>query len=283
MTDVIKIMKHLLPSWLFRYLQILFYSFKNELLYLETHLTDHCNLNCRSCRHFSSISKEKFRELESFERDMKQMAIIFSNIRVIRLMGGEPLLHPRVAEFMTVTRNAFPRGEIHLVTNGMLLGCMRDEFWRACCSTRTIIDVTLYPIAIDLVRIRELSVKHGVELIVSPLASSFHKYHMNRNGNSDSRETFNACREEAYCPFLDSDNGRLYICAVAASADIYSGYFHENIQRSENDSISIYGQVTPRQILRFLNSPAPFCRYCTTRKTLFQWTRSSFAQEEWFD
>lgn len=284
MTILIDLLRRYLAPKYIKYLQVFYYKFKNELIYLETHITNHCNLNCRSCRHFSPISNESFRDLDSFIRDMKRMRELFSNIRIIRLMGGEPLLHPCVTDFLTTTREAFPKAEIHLVTNGILLAKMNEQFWTSCASSKIILDVTRYPIHIDLVKIRELSNTYGVMLSESPLATKFHHYHMNRKGDSNAKETFNACRRESYCPFLDSDRGRLHICAISASAGIYSDYFKDNqLITSDSDSISIHGDTTSKDIFRFLSSSIPFCRYCTTKKTLFDWTRSSLVKEEWFD
>ena len=86
------------------------------LRYVETHLTDDCNLNCRGCGHCAPIAETWFADGSSFRRDMDRLARLFSNIAVIRLMGGEPLLHPDAAWFFRVTRQAFPRAEIALVT-----------------------------------------------------------------------------------------------------------------------------------------------------------------------
>ena len=40
---------------------------------LEVHLTDHCNLNCKGCSHFSNISDEFFLDKNDFERDLKEL------------------------------------------------------------------------------------------------------------------------------------------------------------------------------------------------------------------
>ena len=42
-------------------------------------------------------------------------------------MGGEPLLHPQVVDFCETTRALFPKSEIVLVSNGILLSKLTDE------------------------------------------------------------------------------------------------------------------------------------------------------------
>lgn len=276
-------LKLLLPSKTFLYLKVFYYSLKNELTYLETHITNHCNLNCSACRHFSPLSGESFRDLNLFKKDMERMQELFSNVRVIRLMGGEPLLHPNVSDFLTITRKAFPRAEIHLATNGILLSKMNIGFWKSCSSAKIILDVTRYLKGSDFSRIRQVTLEYGVTMNESPLVTKFHKYHMNREGNSNIEKTFNACRNQSYCPFLDSDKGRLYTCAVSATASIYSEHFQDKLNTSDRDYISIYGNLTSRDIFKFLSSSVPFCRYCTTKKTLFDWSLSRLTKEEWFD
>lgn len=42
---------------------------KPTLPYIEMHLVDHCNLNCRSCSHYSPVSPERFASPEEADRD----------------------------------------------------------------------------------------------------------------------------------------------------------------------------------------------------------------------
>jgi molybdenum cofactor biosynthesis enzyme MoaA len=101
---------------------------KPQLGYLEANLVDHCNLNCRRCSHFAPLAEPHFVAPDDFERDMRRLSALFRNIRVIRLMGGEPLLHPEAERFLSIARTAFPLARIHLVTNGLLLDELREAF-----------------------------------------------------------------------------------------------------------------------------------------------------------
>ena len=68
---------------------------KPRIPYLETHLCDHCNLNCKSCSHFCPLVTEPtFTDLEQYTKDIRVLSKKLA-IRTIRLMGGEPLLHPQ--------------------------------------------------------------------------------------------------------------------------------------------------------------------------------------------
>ena len=93
-----------------------------DLLYLETHVADTCNLKCRGCMHFSNIAvKANSPDLEDFDRDFARLSHLFTNIFIIRLMGGEPLLNPRLKEYMRIVRHYFPAAEIRIVSNALLV------------------------------------------------------------------------------------------------------------------------------------------------------------------
>ncbi len=92
-----------------------------QLARLEVDIVDHCNLNCRACGKLSNIANEKYLDIEVFRHDLKRLKELYSNIKLFRLMGGEPLLHPKVSEFVKAARHYFPNASIRVVTNGLLL------------------------------------------------------------------------------------------------------------------------------------------------------------------
>ncbi|MDR1523474.1 MAG: 4Fe-4S cluster-binding domain-containing protein [Endomicrobium sp.] len=73
---------------------------KRKTLKFEVHITDHCNLNCKSCSHFSPLSKEYYLDLAQFKNDCQRLALL-SNGKVedVNFLGGEPLLHSNLCEF----------------------------------------------------------------------------------------------------------------------------------------------------------------------------------------
>lgn len=118
---------------------------KPALSYLEVHLVDHCNLNCKGCDHFCPIADKWFADSNSYARDLQQIRKLFSRIYQICLLGGEPLLHPKIADFLFITRSCFPKADIRIMTNGILLDSMPDSFWDACRETHTWIIFDVYP------------------------------------------------------------------------------------------------------------------------------------------
>ena len=131
---------------------------------LVVHLTDHCNLNCKGCTHFSNIAKPAFADPGRFADEFERLSGIFSQINEIYLLGGEPLLHPRVTEFLEIARRYFPRSQIKLMSNGVLVPRMSEEFWRAMHDNRILLVCDLYPIGLKVEEIEALVERHAVEL-----------------------------------------------------------------------------------------------------------------------
>ena len=81
---------------------------KPYLDYFEYHISDHCNLKCRGCGHYSNIAIPRFGDLEKYIKDLERLKELFWGIKTIRLMGGEPLLNNKLSDFMFYTRDFFP-------------------------------------------------------------------------------------------------------------------------------------------------------------------------------
>ncbi len=250
---------------------------KPTLSYVELHLTDHCNLNCRGCGHFSPIAQPWFADITTHDNDMKQLAKLFSNINDIRLMGGEPLLHPMVTSFFASTRKHFPHSAIHLVTNGLLLRETTDDFWASCREHRIIIDLTVYPPTVrDMNDMLEKAVQNSIK-IRSFTVTKFIA-HKNLPGDSDPVKAMTICRSRYYCPFLR--NGRLYICSNPALAHYFNQCFGTEIP--DAGYVDIYSQnLAGEKCIELLNQPSPACRFCSYDFPQFDWQRSQRGREEW--
>ena len=136
------------------------------LTYFEIHLVEHCNLKCQSCDNFSPLAKPEFITVKSFDAQMKQMASLANNqITKIRLLGGEPLLHPRLNSLLTKARTHFPNAQLLLTTNAILLNDMPKDFWTTCHDNNITIEVTYYPIKIDRAGYTKLSKEYDVKII----------------------------------------------------------------------------------------------------------------------
>lgn len=254
-------------------------------LQFETHLVEHCDLNCQMCTHFSPLARPQFTEIESFSRDMRRLQELFCNaVSYIMLLGGEPLLHPRVAEFLEITRKYFPYAEVILYTNGLKIPQMNADFWESCKKNNITITLTRYPISFDYGRVDKLMKEYGVTYQYCntpgrPKKSSH--YPLDLRGMQEPRRGFLACNMANRCIFLR--DGRLYTCVLIPNIQHFNKYFHQNLEVSPLDSIDIYQANSGVEIMRFLASPPPFCRYCDIprRTILHEWAHSNKDIHEW--
>jgi hypothetical protein len=250
---------------------------KPQLGYLETHLVDHCNLNCRRCSHFAPLAAPYFAVPEQFERDMCRLGELFRNIRVIRLMGGEPLLHPGIEYFFAATRKWFPEARLHLVTNGILLDKMADSFWNSCRQYRVIIDLTVYPpVRAFLEGIRQRCKSEQVVLRESP--NSAFCVRMVLEGGSPQWVAFSNCRNMFYCPVLK--DGRLYVCATSAYIGVFNSRYNKALPQDQGIALNT-PSISGRFILRALNRAVELCRFCSLETRIVPWSNGSPEMADW--
>jgi hypothetical protein len=246
---------------------------------LETHLADHCNLNCKGCSHFSPlVGGEVFTDIKIFKRDMARLRQLFDNIYEIRLMGGEPLLHPELLSFFDVTRQTFPRARIALFTNGIRLLNMDEMFWDNCAQNQILVKLSYYPIDLKINEIKRKAKEKHVRVKTPPQIKSFFK-HLNISGDSDPNASFRNCRMMFKTPQLR--DGKLYPCFFPAYAHFFSAYFNESIYATEKDSIDMFGEVHSAEILKFMDHQIPMCRWCLTRRRYEEWGLSARDIHEW--
>jgi hypothetical protein len=87
---------------------------------LEIHLVHGCNLSCESCSHYSNQGHDGIVSLEDAGAWMRLWNRRLQP-RTFSLLGGEPTLHPQLAEFVALSRRHWPDAHLQVVTNGFLL------------------------------------------------------------------------------------------------------------------------------------------------------------------
>lgn len=252
----------------------------------EVLLTSHCNLNCAGCDHFCPLAEPWFADCDETERDLARMKELFGGgVKDVRLLGGEPLLHPRLTDMFRLARKYFPKSEVALITNGILLDKQDDAFWKACADNDVVIRPTIYPGVVDFEPAKAKALEFGVRW--SWFAESdqgdmlFHKYRFDPDGQQNPRKSFVLCDHANNCLILKQ--GKIFGCTFAATAEHFNKYFGKNMETRPDDYIDIYEAQSAKEILRFAAEPVPFCRHCRTDCTVrnLEWKRSSRKIEEW--
>jgi hypothetical protein len=257
-----------------------------ELFYFETHIADHCNLDCWGCNHFSPLSDKWFADLNTFAKDLKRLSELFDKEAAsITLLGGEPLLHPELEKFFPIARAAFPFANIRIVTNGILLNDKNDLFWRECSAQNVEISVTVYP---NMRKQFETAQSKGRAFGVKvssfnslETAKTSHHYPLDLSGGQASSSNFVKC---SHAIAVSLREGRLYPCCVRPHLHIFNKYFPEHaLPDSQKDSIDIHAAKSASEILDFLSRPIPFCRFCLVDgcSDLAVWQQSKKSIKEW--
>ncbi|MBQ7155761.1 MAG: 4Fe-4S cluster-binding domain-containing protein [Synergistaceae bacterium] len=275
--------KSILPVPVWKFLRYFLTLIGINHISFETHVAEHCNLNCCGCDHFSPLADPEFVDIEEFRRDMERMGKLFSHkCGIIRLLGGEPLLNPEITTLMKIVRDNFTQGDIYIITNGALLAQQDKSFWTACKDNNVQIKISYYPISLDWEKIRAIANEFGVNCQYGTGSKAlFSKRPLDLSGNGDVHKNFVSCIRNG-CTTLK--HGKLYICSFIPHVDIFNRKFHQNIQVTEDDYIDIYQKnISAGKILWKLAHAAPACRYCDIASTRndVSWHVSERKISEW--
>lgn len=266
---------------------------KEEMAF-EINLVDHCNLSCQMCDHFSQLSEEKYLDIESFKRDMTRMGEIFQHdIGGVYLLGGEPTLHPQLIEIIEYTRTQFPKTELILLTNGMLLTHLengeRGNLWRTLKECNVHVTVTVYPLKINYLAIEEMARKYNVVLMMS---SDIHAPAPTRQIKISDKHTLDLYGSQpkhhcVHCLYFNKFNvlkdGKYYMCPIQAHIDIFNRRFDKNLEHIDGDFLDIYKIDDWREFAEYSSNWVPFCRFCDQKKWghASEWKSSTKCIEEY--
>lgn len=233
---------------------------KPVLYLLEYHVAEHCNMNCKSCFHFSNLVKEaKFGDFKQYTNDLKRLSTLFSNIKNIHLMGGEPLLNPELPQFIHATKDLFPKTTIHILTNGILIPKMSDVLIEAIQACNVQMRVSIYkPMISKKEQISYILTKYEIKHWVSDPYLHFAKY-LNPDGNSNPKKAVASC-PASRCTFLSS--GQIARCALPFNINYFNQQFEKSIDMTA-DRIDIYDEALDGfKIKQLMLKPMVACRYC---------------------
>ena len=222
---------------------------------LEYHLVDHCNLNCAGCTHFSPLAKERYASLEKFEENLIQLKKWDFEIKQFNLLGGEPLLHPQIKDFILIAKK-YLNCLIVVKTNGILLN---DDFISFC-------DRELISLVHTDYGVSHIENKHNK---VSKFMCHF---------ISDEPVTNTKCVDISFkgeyanaCSQLE-ENGDLHFCGYSANVRHYNAYYGASIPVvRDEDFFNIYDTtLRPVDVWKRFLLKRPFCNHCCL-PTMKEW------------
>jgi organic radical activating enzyme len=234
----------------------------------ELHVTEHCNLRCEHCCNSSPYLPHKALTLEGITETLSAMSeVIYAD--VFKIMGGEPLLHPRISEVLRVVKESGVSDVVRLFTNGLLLSKMKDDFWREL-DQLTVSSYASAPVRRDqLAYIEHKAHEFDVILNIKPVEHFSQVAHdARREDQAEVEKTWQKCWLRHRC--LVAREGRFYICTRAA----YLDELHQHValdqpfadpqrMRSE-DSVALDDPDLQAKMLALLNRDRALhsCQFC---------------------
>lgn len=256
-----------------------------ELSYVYLQMAANCNLNCKSCCSFSPLSKPEYIGFEEFARDFNKLKELYSdkekNIDLI-YSGGEPLLNPDITRIIKLSHKLFPKSNKTILTNGILLNDMSNDFWKVVKDSDVEIQVAEYPINIDRSiyekKIKNYGIKYSKNVLKScqlfdlktqkiiqkdislKNARNWGKPIMDLTGKQDYIEKrYNCIHKNEVFSYI---RGNLYYCYLHALINSFIDYFKLDVHLTNKDFLKIEDIKSVQEINEFLSSPKPLCRYC---------------------
>ena len=231
---------------------------------LEVVIATHCNLRCRACAYLSPVMPVATVPPAQIQRDLSALARCF-HASEVRVLGGEPLLHPELVPVLQVIRASGVSDTIRVITNGLLLPRMPAGFW----SLIDEVSVSMYPgrqldgdAAAAVARTAE---KHGVRLRMK----YFHYFRESYSefGTRDARlveRIYRTCQMANVWRCNTVLNGCLYRCPQSA---FLPSILHPPRQDGGPPPDGLAITDSPgfaRRLLAFLESPEPLlaCANC---------------------
>lgn len=229
------------------------------LPYLEYHIADHCNLNCKYCEHYSGlVQTPKFTNFKRFVRDFEQLHKFIDDIGTIRILGGEPLLNPEINEYVKLSRQLYPLADISVVTNAILLPKMPEEFFDTLRENKVNMHISFYPpLESKMSAMRKFLHDKRVSYFTLPLINKF-TIKQTLTPHDKKRKVFLRCLQ-ATCNNLYE--GKIAPCFLPFTTKYFNEYYEKNLP--EDGALDLYEEgLTTEKLKLHLLTPFERCRYC---------------------
>lgn len=188
---------------------------RSPLHALEINAVLHCNLSCRGCSHASPTAARWFAEPAIVERDLHALSRVASP-ECVRVVGGEPLLHPDLPALLAAVRASGIRGRVRVVTNGTRLHLTPWEWIEHADE----IHVSIYPgTAVRGPALAELEqrCRRGRKDLLVKRYHGFRLVHPIRPLEPDQAQAvFDTCQNVHAWSCHPVHDGALYMCPVTA-------------------------------------------------------------------
>lgn len=188
-----------------------------ELDTLEFYITTRCTLRCRDCLVLIPYQQQQHFDLDALIQDMQQLLKLVDRVYQLGLLGGDPLLHPKLPQIIRWLEKHPKVKRIGITVNGDSLPDY-DTLQALKQSKKAMVYISDYPDSIaqrkkELLELLEKQqVKHRI--LSAPKWMDFGDYRLNLNKSKQVlRNQFSRCFANHFYGVV---NGRLYHCGRSA-------------------------------------------------------------------
>ncbi len=242
-------------------------------------IVEHCNLNCKGCLHFCNLNQEEFYyDCNEYKSDLNRLAELFENIEVIRLYGGEPLLHPELIKLLEITRKYLKNSKIEVLTNGLLLPYLDEYSFEVIKNLEVYIRWSSYPIENGInMKIEDKLIAERVPYYKNEVKEFYGIF--NPIGNSNPNYQWEHCSGRD-CHVLRK--GYISVCPAPAVEHIINKTFNQQLDFTTS-RLNIYDKnIDAEKIIEFLEKPHDVCKYCEGAR-MFIWEKQNKPIiEDWY-
>jgi organic radical activating enzyme len=260
---------------------------KPILPFVETMITQVCNLSCHGCTNYSDLQHEGY---VSWTQGKQELEAWLTRVDILDfgILGGEPLVNPEVDKWIVGLRELMPNAQIRFTTNGIkldkkfhLIQLLHDI---GNCVIKIGVHVTDPKLEATIQRIYdsydwEPVTEYGIDRHITGDRVRFHvkrpdtfyktyqsTYADMKPHNSNPAEAFAICCQQT-CPLLYQ--GKLHKCSTA-------GLIKETLAKVGNPNMDLWEPVidhgigtdcSDTELERFLDNfgkPNDICRQCPT-------------------
>lgn len=227
----------------------------------ELSITEHCNFTCRSCSHLSPITSKHKLDPKTVETDLSLLARHYQ-VDHVRLVGGEPFLHPQLSDIITAVRCSGITKRIRIITNGSFPQRITPKVWAETDEIHFSIYPGKEPPTSVLERLKEQAIEYNTELVIKRFEKFRESY--SEIGTTEDllvKRIYQSCQIAHIWRCHTVRNGFFYRCPQSIFIPSVAGSSEPHLE----DKLAITDDTLfGAKLLAFLEQPTPLkaCRNC---------------------
>lgn len=263
---------------------------KLTLPFVETMITQVCNLSCQGCTNYSDLKHSGFVSWEQGREEISQWLNIL-DIPDFGIMGGEPLINPQVRKWITGVRDLMPNSQIRFTTNGLLLEKNLDVVDLLCDIGNSVFKITVHVDDTNLENlIQQIFSRYDFKPVkeygIDRWAYGSFRFQINRPTKfvksykgtyetmtpyaSDPKQAFDICCQQT-CPLLYQ--GNIYKCSTSALLydtlarfnRLSTSEWHDYIHNTEYFITTDSDQLSVSKFVENFGKHQSICGMCPTK------------------